>query len=53
LVSGDDVAGDGRYALKINLPVGTPTGNYTFVFQAIDKSDSTSNEISHILTVVQ
>lgn len=51
-VNGDDVAGDGVYSLLIGLPPGTPSGNYTFVFEAVDNSGAKSNQITHVLTVI-
>jgi len=44
-ISGDIVAGDGIYGLKISLPNATPTGTYRFEFQAVDKSLDSSNVI--------
>ncbi|UCE04803.1 MAG: hypothetical protein JSW07_14415, partial [bacterium] len=51
--SGDEVANDGIYSVIIKLPSDTPTGDYTFIFEAIDRSDAKSNQIPHILTVIQ
>lgn len=51
--SGDLVAGDGTYSIIINLPPGTPPGNFRFVFEAKDKSNLFSNQIEHIITVTQ
>lgn len=53
LSNGDVVAGDGTYSIIINLPPGTNTGNYRFVFEAKDRSNLFSNQIEHILTVTQ
>ncbi len=53
LSNGDLVAGDGTYSIIINLPPGTNTGNYRFVFEAKDRSNLFSNQIEHILTVTQ
>jgi len=52
-VSGDETAGDGIYSLKIYLPPETPPGDYKFIFEAIDKSDALSNQITHIITILQ
>ncbi|MBN2088427.1 hypothetical protein JW964_02390 [candidate division KSB1 bacterium] len=55
----DDVADDGIYTFIVSLPDqtddGTPTqrGNYNFKFEAIDRSDAKSNQITHILTVIE
>jgi len=35
------------------LPYYSQTGDYTFIFEAVDKSDANSNQITHILTVIQ
>ncbi|MBN2007947.1 hypothetical protein JW960_01230 [candidate division KSB1 bacterium] len=51
--NGDATANDGIYSLRIYLISTNATGDYTFRFQAVDKSDSTSNEINHIITVVK
>ncbi|MCK5738368.1 hypothetical protein KAH55_04270 [bacterium] len=48
---GDVTAGDGIYSIKINLPPGSGTGNYTFVFEAEDYSGAHSNQITHVVTV--
>ncbi len=43
-VSSDDVSGDGRFTLKLQLPAGTPGKTYRdFVFTAKDKSGGISN----------
>ncbi len=51
--NGDETAGDGVYSLRIFLPPDTQTGNYTFIFEAEDKSEAKSNQITHIITVAQ
>lgn len=59
---GDAVAGDGIYSFKNSFSDGTPlpngdpnppaqTGNWTFIFQAKDKSNILSNEITHTIFV--
>ena len=51
--TGDVTAGDGTYSIIINLPpTGVQPGNFRFVFQAKDRSNALSNEIEHIMTVV-
>ncbi|MGC9091873.1 MAG: hypothetical protein ACP5JH_01320 [Bacteroidota bacterium] len=47
----DPVAGDGVYTLTIQLPYGTQTGRYKFVFQAFDRVGEGSNTITHYITV--
>jgi hypothetical protein len=49
--SGDQVSGDGIYSLVIQLPPGTPKGEYRFEFQAADRSGVLSNTIVHTITV--
>jgi hypothetical protein len=49
--SGDQVSGDGTYSLVVQLPPGTPKGNYRFEFQAADRSGALSNTIIHTITV--
>jgi len=50
---GDRVAEDGIYALRINLPPGTPAGDYKFIFEAEDFLELKSNQIVHVLKVIQ
>ncbi|MDZ7261968.1 MAG: hypothetical protein ONB05_07680 [candidate division KSB1 bacterium] len=50
-LSGDQAAGDGRYSLIIQIPPETSQGNYTFIFQAVDRSNAVSNQITHIITI--
>lgn len=50
-VSGDVIAGDGIYSLTINLPPNTPPGDYTWVFEAVDLSGASSEQIPHVVTV--
>jgi hypothetical protein len=50
-VFGDTVAGDGIYSFKNSFAVDAQTGNWRFVFQAKDRSDSLSNIIEHLMTV--
>jgi hypothetical protein len=49
--SGDQVSGDGIYSLVIQLPPGTPKGDYRFEFQAEDRSGALSNTVVHTITV--
>jgi len=51
--NGDDIPDDGRYSLTVVLPPTTTLGTYTFVFQAVDRSDSLSASIVHFITVKQ
>ena len=51
--NGDEIAGDGVYSLRIFLPPDTETGEYTFIFEAEDKSEAKSNQITHIITVAE
>jgi hypothetical protein len=44
-ISGDLIAGDGIYGLKISLPKTTTIGTYRFEFQAMDRSFDYSNVI--------
>lgn len=50
-VFGDSVAGDGIYSFKNLFAVTAPNGNWKFVFQAEDRSDSLSNIIEHFMIV--
>jgi hypothetical protein len=52
-VNGDETANDGVYSLIIGLPSSVSTGDYTFVFEAVDNSDAHSNQITHVITVIQ
>ncbi|MFQ5601855.1 MAG: choice-of-anchor X domain-containing protein [bacterium] len=54
---GDAERGDGTYSLTIFLPSASATppvqrGNFRFIFQARDKSGLLSDEIEHIMTVI-
>lgn len=49
--SGDLVKGDGVYSLTIILAPNTPLGTYRFEFQAIDRSNATSDIVPHHLLV--
>lgn len=49
--NGDITQGDGIYSLRIILPATTQTGVYRFEFQALDKSNGSSNTIIHRITV--
>ncbi len=51
-ISGDDVAGDGIYSIMIQLPPNTQKGKYRFDFQAIDKSNASSNILTHYIYVL-
>jgi hypothetical protein len=50
---GDQVAGDGIYSLRLEMPPSTITGDYRFVFEAVDRSNAISNQIEHIVTVIK
>lgn len=50
-VFGDSVAGDGIYSFKNSFAATAQTGNWRFVFQAKDRSDSLSNIIEHLMLV--
>jgi hypothetical protein len=50
-VFGDSTANDGIYSFKNSFGQTAQTGNWKFIFQAIDKSDSLSNIIEHFLFV--
>jgi hypothetical protein len=49
--SGDAVAGDGLYSIKVQMPPDTPKGEYRFEFRALDYSSLSSNVVIHKLTV--
>jgi hypothetical protein len=51
-ISGDDIAGDGIYSIIIQLPPNTQKGKYRFEFQAIDKSNASSNILTHYIYVL-
>jgi hypothetical protein len=51
VVFGDTTANDGIYSFKNSFGSNSQTGNWKFVFQAIDWSDSLSNIIEHFLFV--
>ncbi len=48
-LTGDAKANDGVFTQRLNFPANQPTGKWKFTFQAIDKSDSTSNILIHYL----
>ena len=50
-VFGDTTANDGIYSFKNSFLSNSQTGNWKFIFQAIDRSDSLSNIIEHFLFV--
>lgn len=50
-VFGDSTANDGIYSFKNSFGQTSQTGNWKFIFQAIDLSDSLSNIIEHYLFV--
>ena len=50
-VSGDAVAGDGRYSIIVQLPSTTTRRTYRFAFQAADTFGDTSATLLHNLTV--
>lgn len=49
--NGDDVAGDGIYSRKVQMPPDTPVGEFRFEFRALDFSGLSSNTVVHKLTV--
>ncbi|NOY76853.1 MAG: hypothetical protein GXO76_03165 [Calditrichaeota bacterium] len=49
---GDATAHDGIYSLGISISTQNATGNYRFVFYAVDYSGAVSQPIVHIITVV-
>lgn len=49
--NGDDVAGDGIYSRKVQMPPDTPVGDFRFEFRALDFSGLSSNTVVHKLTV--
>ncbi|MFQ5865544.1 MAG: choice-of-anchor X domain-containing protein [bacterium] len=52
--TGDAEAGDGTYSIIVNLPpTGVTPGDFTFVFQAKDRSNLFSNVIEHTMTVIE
>ncbi len=50
-VFGDSTANDGIYSYKNSFSSTAPTGNWRFIFQAIDRSNTLSNIIEHFLFV--
>jgi len=50
-VFGDSTANDGIYSFRNSFSPTSMTGNWKFIFQAIDRSDSLSNIIEHYLLV--
>lgn len=51
--SGDSLAGDGFYSIKIELPYNMTAKPYRFEFQAKDFTNLLSNKILHTLNVVR
>ncbi len=51
--SGDITPGDNIYSLMIHIWSSNSTGDYRFEFQARDYSNLLSNEIIHIMTVIE
>ncbi|MBN1155565.1 Ig-like domain repeat protein [candidate division KSB1 bacterium] len=49
--NGDETANDGRYSIIISLPSNTPTGDYLFVFEAVDLQNFKSEPKEHVITV--
>jgi len=49
--SGDETANDGIYSITIVLPSTTPTGDYLFIFEAVDNQDFKSETKEHTITV--
>ncbi len=52
-ISGDEVANDQIYTMKLAFPSGSQTGTWQFKFFAIDRAREQSNVITHNLTVSQ
>ncbi len=52
-VSGDEVADDQIYTMKLAFPQGSQTGAWRFEFFAIDRAKEKSNVIVHNITVTQ
>ncbi len=52
-ISGDEVADDQIYTMKLTFPENTPTGAWRFDFYAIDRARAKSEIISHTFTVMQ
>jgi len=50
---GDDVAGDSRFSLTIQIPSDAATGEYRFEFQAEDKKGALSPKLNHTITVTE
>ncbi len=48
---GDVAAGDSIYSTKVQMPPGTPKGEYRFEFRALDYSNLSSNVVIHKLIV--
>jgi hypothetical protein len=49
--SGDAVAGDGWFSIRVQLPVTTQLGEWDFQFRAVDYSNTISNVVIHKLIV--
>jgi hypothetical protein len=50
-IFGDSTANDGIYSFKNSFGATSQTGNWKFIFQAIDRSNTLSNIIEHYLYV--
>jgi len=51
-LSGDTIPRDGIYSLVIDIPLGTPPGEYLFVFHAVDKVENNAQEINHTIVII-
>ena len=49
--SGDAEADDGIYTMLLTIPGSYPSGNWKFVFTAVDNKGAQSNQLIHTLTV--
>ena len=51
--SGDAVAGDFIFSLRIFITAANDAGNYRFEFQARDYSELSGEKVTHIITVIK
>lgn len=49
--NGDETAGDTIYTVGLTFPETIETGDWKFVFHAIDRGGKTSNEITHAMVI--
>jgi len=49
--SGDEIAGDGIYSIRVQLPPDSQRGTYRFEFRALDYSNLSSNVLIHRIVV--